>query len=47
LSGIDKDRWVVVEDQDIKKIAPPSTTTMEIQEFVKLEEIDPLYFDAS
>ena len=44
---IDKNRWVVVEDQEIKKIAPPSTGTMEIQQFVKTAEIDPIYFDAS
>ncbi len=44
---IDKGRWVIVEDQDIKKIAPQSTDTMEILEFVKLSDVDPLYFDAS
>ena len=31
---IDKNRWVVREDQEIKKVAPPSTDTMEITEFV-------------
>jgi DNA end-binding protein Ku len=45
---IDKGRWIVMEDQEInKKIAPPSTDTMEIQQFVKLSDVDPLYFDAS
>ena len=44
---IDKGRWVIVEDEEIKKIAPASTDTMEIQEFVKLSDVDPLYFDAS
>lgn len=44
---IDKGRWVIVEDQEIKKIAPASTETMEIQEFVKLSDVDPLYFNAS
>ena len=44
---IDKDRWVILEDQEIKKIAPPSTDTMEITEFVRIADIDPLYFDAS
>jgi len=45
--AIDKDRYVTVEDDELKKIAPSSTETMEILEFVKLDEIDPLYFDAS
>ena len=44
---IEKGRWVVIQDEDIKKVAPASTDTMEIQEFVKLNEVDPLYFDAS
>ncbi|MCZ2074531.1 MAG: Ku protein [Bryobacteraceae bacterium] len=45
--AIDKDRYVTVEDDELKKIAPSSTETMEILEFVKLDEIDPLYFDTS
>lgn len=44
---IDKGRWIVMDDQEIKKIAPPSTGSMEIEQFVKLNEVDPLYFDAS
>jgi DNA end-binding protein Ku len=43
----EKDQYVLIEEQEIKKIAPPSERTMEIQEFVKLSEVDPLYFDAS
>jgi DNA end-binding protein Ku len=44
---ISKDNYVLVEDEEIKKIAPPSSETMEIQQFVKLADIDPMYFDAS
>jgi DNA end-binding protein Ku len=43
----EKDRYALVEDEEIKKIAPPSERTMEIQEFVKLSEVDPLYFHDS
>lgn len=43
----EKGRFVVVEDEELKKIAPASTETMEILEFVKLDEVDPLYFDSS
>lgn len=43
----EKDTYVIVEDEEIKKIAPESQETMEILEFVKLEEVDPVYFDAS
>jgi len=44
---IDKGRWVLVEDEEIKKIAPPSSDAMEIQQFVKLSDVDPIYFDVS
>ncbi len=37
----------LVEDEEIKKIEPASKDTMEIVEFVRLSEIDPLYFDSS
>ncbi|MGH9608979.1 MAG: Ku protein [Bryobacteraceae bacterium] len=46
-SEVEKDRYVVVGDEDLKKIAPPSSDNMEILEFVKAEGIDPIYFDAS
>jgi len=44
---VEKGLNIVIEDEDIKKIAPQSQESMEIMEFVKLQEIDPLYFDAS
>ncbi len=44
---VEKDRYVIVNDEDIKNIAPPSSDNMEILEFVKAEGIDPIYFDAS
>lgn len=44
---VEKDTYVVIEDEEIKKIAPESQETMEIIEFVKLDEVDPLYFDSS
>jgi DNA end-binding protein Ku len=43
----EKDQYVLFDEDELDKIEPPSATTMEILEFVKLEEVDPLYFDAS
>jgi DNA end-binding protein Ku len=40
-------QYVVVEDEELKKMTPRSGKTMEIQAFVKQEQIDPIYFDAS
>src|SRR6476659_4575492 len=42
-----KDEYVVVEPEEIKKIEPKTAKTMEILEFVKTSEVDPVYFDAS
>jgi DNA end-binding protein Ku len=44
---VEKDRYVVINDEDIKNIAPASSDTMEIFEFVKAEGIDPIFYDAS
>jgi DNA end-binding protein Ku len=44
---VSKDSYVLMEDEEIKKIAPPSSETMEIRQFVKLTEIDPMYYDSS
>lgn len=44
---VEKDRYVIVNDQEVKNIAPASSDNMEILEFVKAEGIDPIYFDAS
>lgn len=43
----DKDQFVLFEEEELDNLEPDSSRTMEILEFVKLEEIDPLYFDAS
>jgi DNA end-binding protein Ku len=43
----EKDRYVVINEDEIKKIKPRSSTVMEIVAFVKQEQIDPIYFDAS
>ena len=42
-----KDQYVLVEDTEIKKVQPQSADSMEILEFVKMDEVDPLYFDSS
>jgi DNA end-binding protein Ku len=45
--AVGKDQYILVEDEEIKKVQPASGDTMEIQEFVKLQEVDPLYYDQS
>jgi DNA end-binding protein Ku len=43
----EKDQYVLFNDGELDKIEPVSAKVMEILEFVKLDEVDPLYFDAS
>ena len=42
-----KGEYVIVEPDEIKKIEPKTAKTMEILEFVKSEEVDPVYFESS
>jgi DNA end-binding protein Ku len=43
----EKDRYIVIEDEDVKKVAPQTAKVMEIQEFVKTDQVDPIYFETS
>src|SRR5277367_725746 len=43
----EKDRYVVVEDEDIRKVAPKTAKVMEILEFVKADEVDQVYLESS
>jgi DNA end-binding protein Ku len=43
----EKDQYVLFSDEELDKIEPASAHVMEILEFVKLDEMDPLYFDSS
>ncbi len=38
-------QYVVVDDEDMKALAPKASRTIEIEDFVDLEQIDPLYFE--
>jgi len=38
-------QYVVLSDEDLKRAAPEATQTIDIVDFVDLEEISPLYFD--
>jgi DNA end-binding protein Ku len=43
----ESDQYVLFDEKDFEKVAPQSSRVMEIQEFVKLDEVDPIYLDAS
>jgi DNA end-binding protein Ku len=39
------DRYVVVDAQELDALAPEKTKTIEIEDFVELSQIDPIYYD--
>ena len=43
----EKDRYVEIDDEEIKKVAPKTAKVMEILEFVKADEVDPIYLESS
>jgi DNA end-binding protein Ku len=42
-----KGEYVIIEPDEIKKIEPKTAKAMEILEFVKAGEVDPIYFESS
>ena len=42
-----KDDYVEVEEEELKKIAPPTAKTLEIVQFVESSEVDPVFFETS
>jgi DNA end-binding protein Ku len=40
-------KFVVISNEELKEIAPESNRTIEIVDFVSLEQIDPIYFEKS
>ncbi|MGH9787640.1 MAG: Ku protein [Candidatus Acidiferrales bacterium] len=43
----EKEQYVLFNDEELEKMAPASAKTMEILEFVRLAEVDPLFYDTS
>src|SRR5947207_9651062 len=43
----EKDHYVVIDEEDIKKVAPRTAKVMEILEFVKSDQVDPIYLESS
>jgi len=39
--------YVLIEPEELEALDPKATHTVDIEDFVKLEEIDPLFFDTS
>jgi DNA end-binding protein Ku len=40
-------KMVIVDPKELRDLEPPSSTAMDILQFVKLSEVDPIYFETS
>lgn len=43
----EKGRYVVIDEEDLKKVTPKTAKVMEILEFVKANDVDPIYLESS
>ena len=41
----EKDKYVIFDDEDFEKIKSPKDKNIVIEQFVSLDEVDPIYFD--
>jgi DNA end-binding protein Ku len=44
---VDKDTYVLVTDEELKSLEAESSESMEIQQFVNLDDVDPVYYQTS
>jgi DNA end-binding protein Ku len=44
---VDDDKMVIVDREELKKLQPASSSSMEILQFVKLSDVDPIFFETS
>jgi DNA end-binding protein Ku len=42
---IEKDRFVIVDDDELERLAPERTRDIDLRQFVDASEIDPMYFE--
>jgi DNA end-binding protein Ku len=44
---IDRDRFAIVEREEIERVRPTRSSTIDVEHFVPLDDIDPVYFEKS
>ena len=42
---VDEDKMVIVDREELKKLQPASSSSMEILQFVQLSDVDPIFFE--
>lgn len=44
---VTKGEYVIVTDEELKKVAPPTASTMDILQFVRADDVDPIFLESS
>jgi DNA end-binding protein Ku len=44
---VERDRYVFVESEEIERVKPTRSTTVDLEDFVRLDHIDPVFFEKS
>src|SRR5437867_8641345 len=44
---LDRDKYVIVTDEELERLAPEKSRDIDLRRFVELKQISPLYFDRS
>jgi DNA end-binding protein Ku len=44
---IEQDRYAIVQQEEIERIRPTRSTTIDVEHFVRLDDIDPVFFEKS
>jgi DNA end-binding protein Ku len=42
-----KGEYIVIEPEELEKVAPPTATSMQILQFVRIDEVDPIFLEKS
>lgn len=43
----EKGKYVIIDDEELEQIRPPSSQVMDIVQFIDLKEVDPIYYEKS
>jgi DNA end-binding protein Ku len=41
----EKDRYVTIDEEDLNSVRPESSSNLELVQFIKISEVDPIYFE--
>lgn len=43
----EKDQYVIIDDEDLAAVKPEASSNLDIQQFIEVKEVDPIYYERS